>query len=345
MKYKEYVLSRPGKIVTRESILQNIAEDEILIKVDRFGLCGSDIHLYNGTYAGPHSYPMLIGHEWSGQIVEIGSKVKEFSVGDLVTGDCSKYCGKCNLCGIDKNLCENIEKFGITIDGASSEYIVRNQKYVYKTDGTIPLDTLCLSEPFAVSAHLIDRIKSIVKTFESLKVLVLGGGIIGASSALLLKFTENVNDVVLNDLSSYRKNTMESLGIAIAREGDLKVVDSDSYGDLYNKTKFDIIIDTTGSPQAFSSALEIVRPNGVVGCLGMMSNVEIKQKLIVTKALTVVGSIGGTGYFKIAMDFLRKYPEKSRKLISHNYNIESNVDEAFETAMDANNSMKVTISI
>ena len=155
---KAYVLESKEKIKVVEKKIPDVKKNEVLIKVTNIGLCGSDIHLFKGTYSGPFKYPMLFGHEWSGIVSKVGSNVKKVKPGDKVTGDCSRYCGACELCGVDKNLCENIEKFGITIDGASAEYIIRKEKYIYKAPQDLDLDLICLSEPIAVSAHLISKI-------------------------------------------------------------------------------------------------------------------------------------------------------------------------------------------
>src|SRR5450830_1110049 len=104
---KLYMLESPKKIKIIEKELPSIQEDEVLIKVNNIGLCGSDIQLYNGTYKGPLNYPILFGHEWSGTVIETGKSVKKVAPGDRVTGDCSKFCGTCELCKYDKNLCNN----------------------------------------------------------------------------------------------------------------------------------------------------------------------------------------------------------------------------------------------
>ena len=94
----------------------------------------------------------------------------------------------------------------------------------------------------------------------------------------------------------------------------------------------------------FANALNLVRPGGVLGCVGMIAKVEIPQKLIVTKSLTVIGSIGGTGDFERAMEFLVKYPKSAEKLISHVFPI-TQAEEAFATARNPEGSMKVVLSI
>lgn len=127
-----YILKEPKCVEPQEGPKPVPQGHDALIRIQYVGICGSDIHLFNGSYNGPHSYPMRFGHEWSGVVEAVGSDVTAVKVGDVVTGDCSRFCGKCPSCGKDRNLCEHIEKFGITIDGASAEYILRDEKYLYK---------------------------------------------------------------------------------------------------------------------------------------------------------------------------------------------------------------------
>ena len=126
---KSVVIRGVRDLTIEEREIPKPAEGEALLKMLYCGICGSDIHLFNGTYNGPHSYPMRFGHEWSGVVEAVGSEVTRVEVGDVVTGDCSRYCGACPSCEVDKNLCQHIEKFGITVDGASADYILRDEMY------------------------------------------------------------------------------------------------------------------------------------------------------------------------------------------------------------------------
>ena len=105
-------------------------------------------------------YPSV--HEWSGVVEAVGSEVTRVEVGDVVTGDCSRYCGACPSCEVDKNLCQHIEKFGITVDGASADYILRDEMYLYRAPEGLDIKHLCLSEPVAVAAHLVEKVRKAV---------------------------------------------------------------------------------------------------------------------------------------------------------------------------------------
>ncbi|MGM9659463.1 MAG: zinc-binding dehydrogenase [Faecousia sp.] len=341
-----YILQEPGKIVPTEEAKPTPQGHEVLIRVRNVGICGSDIHLFRGSYNGPHSYPMKFGHEWSGTVEAIGSDVTKVKPGDLVTGDCSKYCGKCPSCQHDKNLCGHIEKFGITVDGASAEYILRDEMYLYKSPEGMDQRLLALTEPVAVAAHLISKIKRVLpQPFSELRVLVLGGGVIGMSALMLLRHMEGCQQAELYDLAESRKAVAASEGARIPAADELQCgTDAGDYASMYAAAKYDVVLETTGVAPVFANALNLVRPGGVLGCVGMIAKVEIPQKLIVTKSLTVIGSIGGTGDFERAMEFLVKHPRSAEKLISHVFSA-AQAEEAFATARNPEGSMKVVLSL
>ncbi|NWO21045.1 alcohol dehydrogenase catalytic domain-containing protein [Oribacterium sp. oral taxon 102] len=343
---REYILESPGLVTEREAPVLQPEPGMVQIRVKHVGICGSDIHLFQGTYNGPHHYPMLFGHEWSGQVTAIGEGVTGVSVGDIVTGDCSRYCGSCPACKMDKNLCEHIEKFGITTDGASAEYITREEKYLYKGGEGLSEELLVLSEPLAVAAHLLSRTARAAEgALKDRNILVLGGGVIGMGAMMLLRKIYHCETVALYDLSRYRCEIARSAGAEIPTAEALHPQAEDgSYASLYQAACYDIVIETTGVPSVFASAFPLLKTMGILACVGMAAKVEIPQKQIVTKALTVLGSIGGTGDFPTAMKFIHDFPEEARKLISHSYPM-TRVKEAFEAARKPEESMKVVLDL
>lgn len=341
-----YVLKEPKQVEAQECPKPVPEGHEALIRIHYVGICGSDIHLFNGTYNGPHSYPMCFGHEWSGVVEAVGSEVTRVAVGDVVTGDCSRFCGTCPTCGVDKNLCQHIEKFGITVDGASSEYIVRDETYLYKGPEGIDMKHLCLTEPVAVAAHLLAKVRRAVPDgFADKRVLVLGGGVIGMSALMLLRHMEGCEQAELYDLAKSRVELAKSEGARVPEAAELEVGEGNGdYASMYAAAKYDIVIETTGVAPVFANALNLVKPGGVLGCVGMIARVEIAQKLIVTKSLTIIGSIGGTGDFPRAMEFLAKCPEAADKLVSHYFPM-SEAAEAFATARVPEGTMKVVLTV
>lgn len=341
----QYVLFEPGRIAEKETAIPEPSGTQVLIRIRYVGICGSDIHLYRGSYSGPHSYPMLLGHEWSGVVEKTGDGVTGFAPGDVVTGDCSRFCGACEACETDANLCAHIEKFGITIDGATAQYILRDQKYLYKAPKGMERELLCLCEPVAVAAHLLRRVRKCLDgDLREKRILVLGGGVIGMSAMMLLRNMHGCEQIDLFDLAASRKEIAAAAGARIPSPQELKPPTGADYASLYAAAVYDVVIETTGVASVFANALYYVKPGGILGCLGMIAKAEIAQKLIVTKALTLIGSIGGTGDFPQAMEFLCTYPETARKLISHYFPMPQ-APEAFAVAGNPEGTMKVVLTL
>lgn len=317
---------------------------QVLVKTHAVGLCGSDLALYEGSYAGPKNYPIYFGHEWSGTAVAVGSEVTRVTAGDKVTGDCSLFCGTCELCLQDKNLCQHIQKFGITTNGASRQYFLQDERYVYRADPEADLDLVALSEPLAVGAHAVRRARALLsKPLQHQKTLVLGGGAIGLACLFALKYIEGCRHVELFDLVKSRAEKALKLGAADLTDVVANEADAESYGGLYSGQGYDLIFETSASPAAFSRAVDLVRPLGVIVAIGFIPSVEFNMKTITFKAARIVGSIGGTGQFEAVLGFTRKHPDLGRQLITHQIPFED-AHTAFKVASDRTSSMKVLIS-
>jgi L-iditol 2-dehydrogenase len=342
---RSYYLQEPGKIESYEEPVPAISDHEVLIKVHTIGLCGSDLHLFNGTYNGPCGYPVRFGHEWSGVVEVTGGAVRKVRPGDVVTGDCSFFCGACAACSVDKNVCDTIEKCGITIDGTSAEYVVRDEKYVYPAPKGLTHDLVALTEPVAVAANMLDKIKRIQSDFADKKILIYGGGTIGLSALLLLRYHYNAQDISLIDLIDNRCRIARELGAVIPSPEALEYAPKDgSYSAIYSAAKYDVIIETTGVNAVFAHCFNLARTLGIIGCLGMLGEASFAQKMMVIKSLRVLGSIGGTGQFETVLDFLNTHQQQARKLISHSFTKEQ-MKEAFVVAKDADRAVKVEVTL
>lgn len=315
---------------------------QVLIKTHAVGLCGSDLSLYSGQYQGPKNYPIYFGHEWSGIVEAVGPEVTRVQPGDKVTGDCSIFCGECEFCARDRNLCKTIEKFGITMDGASRQFFRQDERYLYRAHPAADLDLVALSEPLAVGAHAARRVAEVRPNLKHEKILVLGGGAIGLACFFALKYVQGCSQVEVFDLAPARVEKARELGASALTDVTAAAGETDSYGGLYSGRGYDAIFETSGSPAAFRQAVDLLRPLGTVMALGFIPSVEFNLKTITLKAARIMGSMGGTGEFETVLDFTLHCPELARQLITHRLPFEDYA-RAFAVAEDRQRAMKVLI--
>jgi threonine dehydrogenase-like Zn-dependent dehydrogenase len=269
--------------------------------------------------------------------------VTKVAPGDHVTGDCSIFCDECEFCARDKNLCKSIQKFGITINGASRQYFLQDERYLYRAHPDADMDLVALSEPLAVGAHAVHRVAEVRPDLRQEKILVLGGGTIGLSCFFALKYIEGCQHVELYDLVPARVEKALTLGASPLSDVLTAAGDAGSYDDLYSGRGYDAIFETTASPIAFRQAVDLLRPLGTVMSLGFIPSLEFNLKTITLKAARVMGSMGGTGQFQSVLDFTRDHPQVARQLITHRFPFEA-CARAFESAEDRKAAIKVLVT-
>ena len=338
---------RPGRLkisAVKEKSFR-LRKGEALVEVRAVSLCGSDYSLFDGKYKGPHSYPIRFGHEWSGRVVSTGKGVTSVKRGDRVTGDCSRWCGRCANCARDKNVCRNIEKFGITIDGFSQQLVRVPEKYLYRAPSRIPYDVLALTECFSVALHAIHKLGKKPKEPPSGRTLVLGCGPIGAAVYTLLKRSfgwkrVDLYDVIpersacLNDIFPYGSKE-KAPDAAKARRG--KECD-----DLHGSDKYALIFEATGSPQGLRAATGLAKAMGTIVDLSISAPAALDLKNITLKALTVIGSIGGTGEFPEVIRFFSKNSPLISRFITAKF-FYRDAAKAFKEGRNKRKNLKVQI--
>lgn len=321
-------IEAPKKIKLKPHLSsKELREHEVKVSVKRVSLCGSDYQLYEGKYHAPNTYPIAFGHEWAGEVIEIGSKVNKVEIGDRVTGDCSKYCGACSNCAMDRNLCKDIEKFGLTVDGYSQQEVIVDEKYLYKANQFISFKALALAEPIAVAYHALSAYH-LQDTNQ--KILVLGCGAIGIAAYLLLRYQYGYTNLFVSDLNAERVKLLEQIvGETVNTYVYNSANNTTGYHEMYAGEGFDLICEMTGSADALKQALEISNPMATVLTVGMYGEISANLGLITVKKLTVQGSIGGTGEFEKVLAFCNKYSHMVEQMVTSEYSYKQ-CEEAFE---------------
>lgn len=316
---------------------------EVLARVHVVGICASDMGLFAGSYGAPHRRPVCFGHEWSGVVEAVGPDVQHLRPGDHVTGECSLWCGNCDRCRHNHNLCRHIEKFGITVDGAARARVVLEERHLHRAVPDLDLSVLALAEPLAVCHQGLLAADFAPGQLRRQRVLILGAGMIGLGCALLLKHMFGCTDVTVCDREPARLARAEPLGVALL-EGVPAFMPASDYAGLYGGDGFDLVIETTGAASPLRQGLALLNPGGTLVMLGFLAHADIAPKDLVVRAARMVGSIGGSGSFEAILSWLATHAEVAARLISHSLPV-SEAAAAFARAADRQQGLKVQMRL
>ena len=265
-------MTAPKEIIFREIDIPEVGDDEVLIKIKKIGICGSDIHVYHGTHPFT-SYPVTQGHEVSGEVVEVGKNVSKVKAGDRVTIEPQVRCGKCYPCRHGKyNLCEELKVMGFQTTGTASEYFKAPELNVTKIPDDMDYSKGAMIEPLAVAVHAISRSGDI----RGKRVSVIGAGPIGNLVAQSAK-AMGAERVMLSDVSDYRLSLGKKVGIDAVyntRESDYNADLIDCFG----PDKADIIYDCAGNDITMNSAIRSARKGSTIILVAVyagMANVDL----------------------------------------------------------------------
>lgn len=247
------VMNSPGVIQFRDIPVPVIKEREVLIKAKRIGICGSDIHVYHGKH--PYtSYPVVQGHEVSGEIVQVGAEVNELRPGDKVTIMPQVFCGTCHPCKHGNyHICDNLKVMGFQTTGVASEYFSVSVDKVIKIPDSIGLDEGAMIEPVAVAVHAVSRGGDV----KGRKVLVLGAGPIGNLIAQAAK-AMGADKVMITDVSDYRLRIAEECNIDYCINSGKEDIGR-AIVEKFGAEKADLILDCAGTNMTIDQAITNAR--------------------------------------------------------------------------------------
>jgi len=299
--------------------IPEIAEDEVLVAARSVGVCHSDIELLEGRYIIPFQYPIIPGHEWSGEVMAVGSKVTGLARGDGVVGEC--------VIGDDH--------FGFSISGAAAEFFVAKDSWLHKLPNGMSWTNAALVEPFSVAYYALMRVGNVN---ASDTVVVLGAGPIGlcvaAASAKLGAKT------IVVEPSEHRREKALSLGAQFAvSPNELEaLLESESNGGA------SVVIEATGRPEVMAQALEIAAFKGRVGYIGIDVGRDAPAKLglIQSKELTITGSIGSPGVWPDTLRFMAQTGIDLTSLVTQRFKVDAAL-QAVEAARNPAHTIKAHI--
>jgi threonine 3-dehydrogenase len=319
-----------------------IGNNDVLVKIKKTAICGTDIHIYNWDEWAQKTIPvpMITGHEFAGEIVELGSNVNDLNIGDIVSGEGHITCGRCRNCLAGKpHLCPYTIGVGVNRTGAFAEYLSIPSKNIFKPSRKISTDLLSLFDPYGNAVHTALSFNMVGED-----VLITGAGPIGMMAAMVASHA-GARNIVITDLNQYRldmiKNILpKAITINVTKDGLSKEL-MESLG-IYEG--FDVGLEMSGSPQAFSSMLENMINGGRIAMLAIMpTGSGIDWDMVVFKGLTIKGIYGREifeTWYKGSMMVQSGLPLE--KMITHRFGYED-FQEGFDV-MRSGNSGKVILN-
>lgn len=304
---------------------KTLRQGEVLLRVKRVGICGSDVHIYQGH--NPFAtYPRVWGHEFAGEVIAIGDGVTGVSVGDHVVGEPYLNCGRCYACRQGQgNVCKDLKVFGVHLDGGAREYVVMEEGKVYKVDKNVPWDVAVLAEPLTIGFHSVARGQ--VKAGDI--VLVMGSGTIGITVMLAAKATGAT--VICTDILDDKLDYVQSLGadyvINVAKQDQAEAIRQLLEGEQPN-----VVIDCIGNKSSLESAVVEVSPAGRVVELGFSPIAsEIPHVIIMQKEVDVRGTRLQSGEFPEAIAYIERNQDRLASFVTQRYTMDQ-IPEAFQMA-------------
>ncbi len=284
--------AEPG-LWLKEVPIPQVGINDVLIKIKKTAICGTDIHIYNWDAWSQKNVPIptITGHEFAGTIEAVGSNVKDFKPGDIVSGEGHIVCGRCRNCLAGRrHLCKDTSGIGVNRDGAFAEYLSIPVTNVWHADPSIPLEILSIFDPFGNATHS-------ALSFDVLgeDVLITGAGPIGIMAASIVKHA-GARYVVITDINPYRLELARKMGVSIAldvRNDSIK----NTQKTLGMKEGFDVGLEMSGSASALQEMLPNMCHGGKIALLGILEpDTKIDWNTVVFNGLTLKGIYGREMY-------------------------------------------------
>jgi threonine 3-dehydrogenase len=284
--------AEPG-LWLEEVPVPEVEGDDVLIRIVKTSICGTDVHIYNWDAWSQKTIPvpMTIGHEFVGVVDRVGDHVKGFAKGDLVTGEGHITCGHCRNCLAGRrHLCPNTQGVGVNRNGAWAEFLSIPQSNVWHADPSIPLDVLSCFDPLGNAVHTALSFDLVGED-----VLITGAGPIGCMAVPVAK-KAGARNVVITDVNPYRLDLARKMGATLALDVRTEKL-TDAMHKLDMKEGFDIALEMSGNPKAFTDMLPAMIHGGKIALLGIMpGNAAIDWNMVVFSALTIKGIYGREMY-------------------------------------------------
>ncbi len=267
--------------------------NDVLIRVLKTGICGTDLHIYNWDSWAQKTIPvpMIVGHEFVGEVVEVGSNVTDFFAGEIVSAEGHVVCGRCRNCLAGRrHLCKDTQGIGVNRPGAFAELIAVPMTNVWHHRADVDLDVASIFDPFGNAVHT-------ALSFPVLgeDVLITGAGPIGCMAAAVVKHA-GARYVVVTDVNAHRLELAKKLGADVAVDVSQTRI-AEVQRELGMQEGFDVGLEMSGNPQAFAEMIGAMCHGGKIAMLGIPSDaMPIDWNTVIFNMLTIKGIYGREMY-------------------------------------------------
>ena len=327
------VLKEYKKFSIEEVTKPQITEDQVLIKVEYAGICGSDMHIFSGDFHPRTPIPFVPGHEFAGTIVETGENVTSYKTGDRVAVDPIIWCGKCAACEQGQYpACTSLKLLGVDLDGGFGEYVAANESMLFKLESHTPAKNAALVEVYSIGFHACNRAG--LKKDDT--VVIWGTGRIG-QSVLQAARTITANKIICIDLIESRLQNAKNaypdiITVNLLKTDPLEII-KESTTDRGVDVAFEVVghaENIPNRPNPIAGCIKSIRGAGTVCVLGLGDDPSpILMKELIWKEAKIVASRVSHGEFKAAIQNLNAGKLKPESLISAEFDL-SEVQNAFE---------------
>ena len=326
-----------------ESPANKLDKYQVRIEMKNCGICGSDIHYYlHGENGGRKILePLILGHEFSGQVIELGSQVSKLKVGDRVIVNPALTCNECSYCKLNKNnLCENGSFFGSAAklphtQGAFREHVEIYQSQCHKIEQNISFEEAAFAEPLAVSLHAT----SLINNYKNKKIIVSGCGPIGLLILKILIQLTELENIFIIDVNDNVLKAAKNIGII----NSINIITNNDFLKDHSNF-FDIAFEASGSTNSINNIINILSKSGQVIQVGNMPGglIGIEYSKIMLKELNFIGSYRFTTEFNEAVKSINKKIFDFSDMLTHKFNLK-NCEEAMKVAANKDLSIKVQV--
>jgi len=331
---KAAITHGPGEVEIEQIPVPSYEPDLVLVKVAACGICGTDIHIYEGHMRPmwPPYYPFIQGHEWAGEVAAIGSRVRtKLEVGDRVIMEPTIGCGACAMC-IEGgyHLCQNASEpnggyklLGHTADGAFSEYGVAPANNLHKMPASMKWEDAVIVNQVVIALHALDR----AKVEPSDTVAILGPGLLGLSVLQLAKYLGASKIYIVG--RGYRLGIAKDLGadvtVDITKEDPVEVIMAETKG-----RGVDLAVECAGPPETMQQAVAVVRRGGRVVLEGINGGQEVSFNTdrIVLDEIAIFGGRGSPNCYPRAIQIVSDGHIATKKMLTHSFSLDE-FTEAF----------------